>query len=58
MVKLMDDLIGLGVAVPDLGFLSACMKAIKAIYRNGLLKVWESKKSGKGTEEIYKPKLP
>lgn len=55
MIKLKGELIGLGVAVPDLSFLRA---RIKATYRGELLKVSESKTSGAGTDDVYVPKLP
>lgn len=38
MMKLKDDLVGLGVTVLELGFLRAVIKAIKATNRNELLK--------------------
>lgn len=58
MIKLKGELIGLGVAVPDLSFLRARIKAVKATYRGELLKVSESKTSGAGTDDVYVPKLP
>lgn len=58
IMKLKVELGELGVQVPDLGFLRARIKAIKATYRNEVLKINESKKSGAGTDEVYVPKLP
>ncbi|KAB0802688.1 hypothetical protein PPYR_04874 [Photinus pyralis] len=58
IMKLLNELIEVGVAVPDLSFLRARIKAIKATYRSELLKVNESKKSGAGTDDVYVPKLP
>ena len=50
MIKLKGELVGLAVAVPDLSFLKA---RIKATYRGELLKVSESKTSGAGTDDVY-----
>lgn len=58
MMNLKVELEELGVQVPDLAFLRARIKAIKATYRNEVLKISESKKSGAGTDEVYVPKLP
>lgn len=58
MMKLMVVLTDQGVPVPDIAFLRARIKAIKSTYKTELLKVCESKKSGKGTDDLYVPKLP
>lgn len=43
--------------VKDITFLSAAIKPIKTTYRKEFLKVAESKTSGKGTDDVYEPKL-
>lgn len=58
MLKLKYELVVLGLQVPDMGFLRARIKAIKSTYRAEVLKVSESKTSGAGATDVYKPKLP
>lgn len=58
MLKLKNELVLLGLQVPDMTFLRARIKAIKSTYRAEVLKVSESKTSGAGADDVYKPKLP
>lgn len=57
MRRLMSDLQQEGIEVPDISFLRNKIKVIKTTYRQERLKVEESKSSGKGTDDLYVPKL-
>nr|CAH7730697.1 unnamed protein product [Callosobruchus chinensis] len=41
----------------DAKLLNSKIKSIKHVYRQELQKIEESKKSGCGTDQVYKPKL-
>ncbi|KAG8310099.1 hypothetical protein J6590_070691 [Homalodisca vitripennis] len=55
--RLMTDIQKQGIQVPDICFLRNKIKVIKTTYRQERVKVEESKSSGKGTEDLYVPRL-
>ncbi|KAG8314055.1 hypothetical protein J6590_101372 [Homalodisca vitripennis] len=57
MHRLMTDIQKQGIQVPDICFLRNKIKVIKTTYRQERVKVEESKSSGKGTEDLYVPRL-
>lgn len=57
MKRLRQELLLHNVEVPDIPFLRSKIKSIKTTYRQECLKVVESKASGKGTDDLYEPKL-
>ena len=46
-----------GLHVPNVEFLRKKIKVIKNVYRQELLKIEKSKKSGAGLDDIYQPRL-
>ncbi|XP_047739248.1 uncharacterized protein LOC125178766 [Hyalella azteca] len=58
MLKLRDDLLWQGLLVPDIAFLRARIKAIKATYRCEVLKIISSKADGAAPDDVYTPRLP
>lgn len=57
MRRLFDDLQEQSIVVTDIPFLRSKIKSIKTTYRQERIKVEESKASGKGTDDLYVPKL-
>ncbi|KAG8335915.1 hypothetical protein J6590_057243 [Homalodisca vitripennis] len=55
--RLMTDIQKQGIQVPDTCFLRNKIKVIKTTYRQERVKVEESKSSGKGTDDLYVPRL-
>lgn len=55
--EIRDALIELEVNIPSLDFLRKKIKTLKTVYRQELIKVEKSKKSGAGVEDIYHPRL-
>jgi hypothetical protein len=57
LLQLRDELLLSGLEVPSLTYLKTKIKNLKATYRQELHKVLESTTSGKGTDDVYEPKL-
>ena len=51
--EIRNALIKLEVNIPNLEFLRKKIKTLKTVYRQELIKVEKSKKSGAGVEDIY-----
>lgn len=55
--KLLKELNESGFENTDINILKAKIKTIKTVYRQEVNKILKSKKSGSGTDDLYKPKL-
>ncbi|KAF5275138.1 hypothetical protein FQR65_LT16772 [Abscondita terminalis] len=55
--KLLKELQETGFENIDMNILKARIKTIKTVYRQEVNKIVKSKKSGSGTDDLYKPKL-
>lgn len=55
--KLLKELQESGFEKIDINILKTKIKTVKTVYRQEVNKILKSKKSGSGTDDLYKPKL-